>query len=1047
MSTLGPNILSEIIDLLTPFVKTEDDRRTLLFSTLNSTRIISQIEFKGNVEPFILNLTRILEDLNLDSGENALWFLLENIRERVPEEKNNSIDFIQSLIKPIQEVINPKTDQIPQKIRIFISSPKDVADERTIAFSIIDQLQYDPFIRGNANLEVIAWDKPGNELPMIASLHPQESLNKGMPKPAESDIVIVILWSRMGTPFPENYSNGNGKQFLSGTEWEFENALTSANIRGKPLILVYRRTDDVLISVNDEEFLENYEQWKRVNSFFDKFKNPDGSIIHSINTYSTPADFSKKLEIHLRELISRLLKQNVININKKAYCFQNQEKLVTTIQLWNGSPFPGLRAFETSESPVFFGRGAEIDGLASKLANPKTNFIAVIGASGSGKSSLVKAGLIPRLMNNTIQESKRWKIIRFTPDEFGSGDPFLSLAVALSREFSLITTSLANNLREHPGYLETVFIDILGKEHEKVEILLFIDQFEELFTLVNQKNKESFIDFLVQVLSITNLHIVVTLRADFYTNCLEWSKLADLLRDGSYPLAPPGFAALYQMITRPSVRAGLEIETGLAERILEDVGTEPGHLALMAFTLRELFILSQKANVLTIKNYERLGGINGAIGTQAEIVYNTLNEKTKLCLPILFRKLVSVNEEGIATRQRVTLKELTWGNKEMIRFVNVFTNARLLVQSNGEDNQPIVEVAHEALFSNWPLLQNWINITKDDLQLLRQVSQASQEWVRHSYNKAYLWPHERLIGVYQMIERLNLNKQKELEKSVLEFIRPEEERLIDEVNRTGTSHLRRATISDRLAEIGDSRCGIGLDSNGIPDISWCKVQSGKIKLEGFSKVFQVDSFNISKYPITYIQYKSFIDSEDGFYNIEWWNGIPMPSEAGHQYRQLNNHPVENVSWYDAIAFCRWISSRIGFDLRLPTECEWQQAANGGNPANIYPWGAKWESFCCNSEENGLSRTTAVGMYPSGVSPVGAMDMGGNVWEWCLNKPNDPNDCTIEESEKRAVRGGCWYHDKRLIRTTFRNPEWDYSHPRSHLRGFRVITNSNSILLK
>jgi formylglycine-generating enzyme required for sulfatase activity len=242
-----------------------------------------------------------------------------------------------------------------------------------------------------------------------------------------------------------------------------------------------------------------------------------------------------------------------------------------------------------------------------------------------------------------------------------------------------------------------------------------------------------------------------------------------------------------------------------------------------------------------------------------------------------------------------------------------------------------------------------------------------------------------------------------------EFIRPESERLLKEIDNASTTHQKRVKIGDRLAEIGDPRAGVGLRADGLPDISWCEVPAGEITLEKIDKTFTVDPFYIGKYPVTWIQYRSFLEAQDGYRDKRWWEGLAeRKSEPGEQYRKLDNHPSERVSWYDAVAFCHWLTKRLGYEIRLPTEWEWQQAATGGDPANEYPWGASWDSDRANTIECGLSRTTAVGLYPQGASPVGALDMSGNVREWCLNEYENPKRVEPEGEKNRSVRGGSWF---------------------------------------
>jgi len=143
-----------------------------------------------------------------------------------------------------------------------------------------------------------------------------------------------------------------------------------------------------------------------------------------------------------------------------------------------------------------------------------------------------------------------------------------------------------------------------------------------------------------------------------------------------------------------------------------------------------------------------------------------------------------------------------------------------------------------------------------------------------------------------------------------------------------------------------------------------------------------------------------------------------------------NCPADNVSWHDAVAFCRWLSARLGYDIRLPTEWEWQQAATGGDSENVYPWGREWGSGPANTSKSKLRRTTAVGMYPAGTSKHGVMDLAGNVWEWCLNKRDNPKDTDIG-GNWRVLRGGSWDHAQDYARRVSRRPS--PALPRRHRR--------------
>jgi formylglycine-generating enzyme required for sulfatase activity len=170
----------------------------------------------------------------------------------------------------------------------------------------------------------------------------------------------------------------------------------------------------------------------------------------------------------------------------------------------------------------------------------------------------------------------------------------------------------------------------------------------------------------------------------------------------------------------------------------------------------------------------------------------------------------------------------------------------------------------------------------------------------------------------------------------------------------------------------------------------------------------------------------------------------MPSDANDGREEPRwpepNRPRETVSWYEAVAFCRWLSRRLGCDVRLPTEYEWQQAATDGDPGNTYPWGPVWDARRCNTSESGLNRTIAAGLYPSGASARGVFDLSGNLWEWCLNKRGRPEETAIDDSgESRVLRGGSWFNFQEDARADSRSDSLPFD--RNDNYGFRVVCSS------
>lgn len=921
-------------------------------------------------------------------------------------------------------------------VRIFLASPSDVAQERKLAKDIIEALLYDPDFVDKVAFRLVAWDNPESGTPMLANLPPQIALARNLPKPSECDIVIVILWARIGTPL-----SYEGKEYLSGTHYEFEDALQAAKMSNTPKVLIYRRTQRVLFDPDMPDFMVRVEQHEGVKKFFGQFTNSEsGQFVGGYNEYEQPEDFRRILERHLRILVKDLLLESSNVIEPQ----NDQHYEIKKRDIWSGSPFLGLESFTEDHAPIFFGRGREIDGLIEQLKVAR--LVAVVGASGSGKSSLVRAGVIPNLRSNAISSesigSKDWYILAFTPGK----DPFRALAEILIDKIPSLqgdpieyvnrVEKLATTLHYNPENLALTLKSALQYDKNWSEVLLFIDQFEELFTLTPQELREPFAKMLTHATypyttilegnKDNKVRVVLTLRADFYHYALPL--LTEPLRTGTFTLDKPDSFALLEMIKRPAERADLKLDDGLSEKIVNDMGNEPGALALMAYTLDEMYKIAEKRGdrQLRYTDYEALGRVYGAIGKRASDVFEKLDIEARSMLPYVFRELVAVNEEGIPTRKRAPLS-LVADQDHPARLVHELTIARLLVQSK-DDQGVVVEVAHEALFSNWHDLAMWIADNKSYLFLLQQVRFAAALWHGRNHNRAYLWIGERSNDIQAMIKHLD-PKLSEIEK---EFCRPETEHLLEEIQNINTSHLRRSEIGFRLHEIGDPRPHIGLCEDGFPDIKWLPVQKGVVKISGVQDQFAVENFYIAKYLITHIQFQAFLNDSEGYDDDRWWLNLLLakqPIKAADE--PYTNYPRDSVSWFQSMAFANWLNAKLPrtawpqeaqsddrWQIRLPTEWEWQQAAIGEHKEGEFFWG-KWDNRLCNTSEAGIGRSTAVGMYPHSVAACGALDMFGNLYEWCLNDVLDPRVTSPFSLNEKILRGGAFWHDRRDVAATYR----------------------------
>lgn len=918
-------------------------------------------------------------------------------------------------------------------IRVFLSSPGDVAAERKIAREILTGLNDNPFVRDKVTVEVLAWEAPGSRVLMPVSLTPQEAIDRKLAKPSQTDATIVILWGRMGTPLDveKHGKKPNGDPFWSGTEWEYLDAVAGTENHPKrlPIVLVYRRTDTPPYPDDDDPdvLIEFATQRKRVNQFFEDFRGKAGEYRKSHTEYTSPDDFREQF---MQDAL--LLVKELLALHTDAPDIETEEPEVESIRIvWKGSPFPGLRAFTQDDEPIFFGRGYETADLIKRLSKQRLMF--VVGASGSGKSSLVAAGVLPQIQRGAVYGVAGWHIVRFTPGDA----PFKRLAAALLRHMPVLYDAMADD-EERAAELAALFQrspDKLSKQVEKwlrddpdgTEVLLFIDQFEELYTTTPEDQRAAFAAML-QVVS-PQIRTIATLRSDFYEQAL--SDFETVLRDATYTLSTPSRYALREMIERPAAVTGLMLDDDLPALIVDATAGQAGNLALMAYTLDELYERASDGRI-TRAVYEALGGVQGAIGTRAEAIYAGLSDDETVktaWMQRVFHELVSVDERGTATRRRVPLEQI---HEEDRDWADAFVKARLLT-AGIQGDVPVLEVAHEALFRNWERLRDWIAEAQEDLILLRQVRNAAQDWDEQDRPDFLLWPQERLELVYAMLDRL----QPELSDVVQAFIESEQARLLRELEDIDVTHARRLAIGERLDAIGDTRRGVGLREDGLPDIVWCYVdvpsylrgkpiqfwdEDGNIYAK---KV--IEPFWVAKYMLTYQQVQAFEVVMD---DPRWWQGMAQNyNSLNDQHIKFGNNPRDSINWYQAMAITRWLdmvlpedaypeAARTGYQTRLLWDWEWQWMAQGGIAEKEYPWG-EWDERKCNTSEAGLNRPTAVGMYPHGKADCGALDVVGQLSTWCLNEYGGSALNLDAKSNRRVLRGGACDFSQRYARCALR----------------------------
>ena len=425
-------------------------------------------------------------------------------------------------------------------------------------------------------------------------------------------------------------------------------------------------------------------------------------------------------------------------------------------------PYKGLPYFDVDDAGLFFGREDLTERLVGRVADGAP-FLAVIGASGSGKSSLLRAGLVARLRHTAMAGSKPLRIKVLTP----TADPLHSLCRAVVEDGAatatmqpcrdaLLTDSRALSLR-----LSSSAGELPPSREPSETSLLVVDQFEELFSLCRDPvARHAFIDNLVTAAleqpapgSEPLVHVVIALRADFYHHCADYEALRGLLEAHQLYIGAMNSEELRRAMLGPANRYNWTFEPGLVELLLRDIGAgthrspEPGALPLLSHALLETWKRRQ-GRTLTLKGYADAGGVRGAIAQSADVVYGALSAAEQQVARSIFFRLTEVGDDSedmasaLYTRRRASLQEIlpAAANEAATRTVlNTLARARLITME-----RDAVEVAHEALIREWPTLRGWLEADLNGLRLHRHLTVATQAWVAGGRDPADLYRGARL---------------------------------------------------------------------------------------------------------------------------------------------------------------------------------------------------------------------------------------------------------------------------------------------------------------
>jgi len=638
----------------------------------------------------------------------------------------------------------------PRLVRVFISSPRDVRPERLIAEQVVARM--DREFTHHFRVEAVLWERE----PLTADAHFQELITP----PHQTDIVVMVLWSRLGVPLPENKFRGalSGRT-VTGTEWEFEDALAARRHSGKPDVLLFRKTAEVMGRFGDRAAVEEIQrQTELVDDFMTRwFRNAaTGAPTAAFHEFVRTDEFEERLTEYLRNWLSARLQGEFLAVDVADTPME--------LRWYQGSPYRGLLSFERQHAAVFFGRTrarTELRELLTRQISRGQSFVLVVGASGSGKSSLVKAGVLPDLLLPGM--IGRVALCRFAVTRPGAvfRDPLLALALALFEEEALPElhsapleytperlSDLLQKAPEEAGQPIRQGLSAAGRaarltDRGEARLVLIVDQLEELFTAegVTAEQRSAYVAALEALARSGQVWVIATLRSDFFDRVESEPQLATLcIGEGKYLLTPPDAAQLGQIIRQPAREGGVRFEvrgaTGesLDETIRAAASGEAGSLPLLEYLLDQLWERRSETGLLTYAAYDALGGLVGAVGRRADALLSSQPEEVRAALPTVLRALVTIGQgaRAAATARWADMQRFAPGSPAWRLTEALLSPTERLLVADGDGATTRVRVAHEALLTHWDVAQRQILEDRNDLQLRGRLEDQASRWAAAS---------------------------------------------------------------------------------------------------------------------------------------------------------------------------------------------------------------------------------------------------------------------------------------------------------------------------
>lgn len=643
-------------------------------------------------------------------------------------------------------------------VRIFVSSPADTDHERGRVARVVERLNGE--FSGAARVETIRWE--------TEFYRADTSFQCQIPQAAECDIVIAIFRHRLGTELPRTFARlPDGTAYPSGTAYEVLTAIDAYQHQGYPDVYVFRHPDPPMVRLDDPTAEQTQQQWRRLKEFFDTwFQAADGPFKAAFQSFGTIDDFEAQLD----RLLRGWLEKKVLRGRSMPWPIEVK-----------GSPFRGLAAFGTKHAPVFFGRSRDVTRAVDQWKEAAARgppFLILVGASGAGKSSLARAGLVPRITApGVVPAVDLWRVAVMHPSE-EPGGPIISLATRLfdaeqdipeeERGRPPALPEIAEGDYHTPTELAHLFAEagsaaalpIIGALDRAAEaerdrhgyqrrlrggLIIVIDQLDELFGPdVTPEERSSFTRLLTVFAETGRVWLLATVRADLYDRLLAEPALMGLkTRGAAYDLSPPGPAELAEIVRKPAEAAGLVFEMdartgeGLDERLLREAD-RPDMLPLLQLALNRLFegrIACGDAAMLTIAAYQSLGGLAGVVDREAERAIFGLGESEIAQLPQLLRRLAAIGHldgaEAGAGPGRLTVRTVPFveaaSNAPSRRLIQALVEARILLTS-GEGAAAGIRLAHQRVLTDWTRARGLVAASAEFYRIRDEVEEQRRRW-------------------------------------------------------------------------------------------------------------------------------------------------------------------------------------------------------------------------------------------------------------------------------------------------------------------------------